>query len=313
MSVVMSVFGKSRPNGALGTHSRYRFWSATLLNAGLGIGTTLALPHAEAQSEQPKVTATPTGPGRANIMSQPKATYRPVSFANLPTWNEDDHLAALKAFQTSCMRLARSAAETKPPVSRVASPEALQRVCKAARDLPAKLDKAAARAFFEREFVPNEVVHEGPAGMVTGYYEPVLDGSRTPDKRFTVPIHKRPTDLVNLVDETERGARDGSPTHARATENGNVPYATRAEIEQGALSGKGLELVYLVDPVEKFFMQIQGSGRIRLPDGSMIRLAYAGKNGHPYTSVGRYLIDQNIIGADRMTLDALGDWLRADR
>ena len=91
-----------------------------------------------------------------------------------------------------------------------------------------------------------------------------------------------------------------------------MPYYTRTEIEDGALAGQDLELVWLADPVDTFFLQIQGSGRIRLPDGSFIRLAYDGKNGHPYTSIGRYLIDHGVIGADRMSLAALAPGFKAD-
>jgi membrane-bound lytic murein transglycosylase A len=114
------------------------------------------------------------------------------------------------------------------------------------------------------------------------------------------------------VAESERGALAHGLTHARKTLTGTEPYATRADIEEGALADKGLELLWLADPVDTFFMHIQGSGRIRLPDGSMVRVTYDGKNGHPYTSIGRYLIDAGLFPADRMSLDALKEWLKRD-
>jgi membrane-bound lytic murein transglycosylase A len=118
---------------------------------------------------------------------------------------------------------------------------------------------------------------------------------------------------VNVVDDTRRGAlKAGALTHVRKTEGGAEPYFTRAEIESGALKGKGLELLYLTDSVEIFFMQIQGSGRINLTDGTTVRVHYDGKNGHPYSSIGRYLIDKAIVAADRMSMSALATWLRAD-
>jgi membrane-bound lytic murein transglycosylase A len=237
-------------------------------------------------------------------------TYEPVSFAALPGWDIENPAGAISAFRLSCRRIVRPERKSRVTLPPETTLEALERTCKAAEALPASISASDARRFFEREFVPYAVKHNGPEGLVTGYYEPVLEGSRSADSQYRFPVHRRPADLINLVDETERGAKNGALTHARLTPSGTVPYATRADIEAGALAGRGLEIAYLADPVDKFFMQIQGSGQIRLPDGTTIRLAYDGKNGHPYTSVGRYLIDQNVIGADRMSLDALGAWLR---
>jgi membrane-bound lytic murein transglycosylase A len=141
----------------------------------------------------------------------------------------------------------------------------------------------------------------------------VLQGSRTPDGPYQTPIYKRPPDLVNVVDDTRRGAlKAGELTHVRKTESGTAPYFTRAEIDGGALKDKGLELLYFSDPVEVFFMQIQGSGRVKLTDGSTVRVHYDGKNGHPYSSIGRYLIEKAILRADRMSMAALAQWLRAE-
>jgi membrane-bound lytic murein transglycosylase A len=103
-----------------------------------------------------------------------------------------------------------------------------------------------------------------------------------------------------------------SLTHGRKTEAGVEPFATRAAIEQGALKGKGLELMYLSDPVEVFFLQIQGSGRVKLPDGSVVRVHYDGKNGHPYSSIGRYLMEKGLLAADKVSMGALKQWLKAD-
>jgi membrane-bound lytic murein transglycosylase A len=171
---------------------------------------------------------------------------------------------------------------------------------------------AAAKTFFEAAFVPHRVVHRGAEGLLTGYYEPVLAGSRARSKEFCFPVYRRPADLVNLVGEAERGALADGLTHARKTAQGIEPYATRADIENGALEGQGLELIWLADPVDTFFMHIQGSGRIRFPGGETIRITYDGKNGHPYTSVGRYLIDAGLFAANDMSLDALKVWLAAD-
>jgi membrane-bound lytic murein transglycosylase A len=229
------------------------------------------------------------------------ATFTAVTYADMPGWQRDDHAQAFQAFVRSCARVATAAG----------SP--LLAACQAASRLDAAtITPAAARAFFEAQLVPHRVVHAGATGLLTGYYEPEIDGARAASPQFKVPVYRRPADLVNLVDESMRGAKSANLTHGRKTAAGVVPYATRAQIEAGALAGQGLELVYLADPVDVFFMQVQGSGRIRLPDGSKIRVHYDGKNGHPYTSVGKYLIDSGVLTADKMSLDALGTWLRAD-
>jgi membrane-bound lytic murein transglycosylase A len=238
-------------------------------------------------------------------------SYKPLAFAQVPGWEEDDHAAAFKAFVKSCDRVLasareRAAGDKAPPSARLAG------VCGVAARATGSVSKAAAKVFFETFFTPHAVSHGGPEGLLTGYYEPVLQGSRTPQGAFQTPIYKRPPDLVNLVDETQRGTVGQSLTHARKTDKGVEPYATRAEIEQGALKGRKLELLYLADPVEAFFMHIQGSGRVKLTDGTTIRVHYDGKNGHPYSSIGRYLIDKGLLAADRVSMGALKRWLKIE-
>jgi membrane-bound lytic murein transglycosylase A len=237
--------------------------------------------------------------------------FQAIDFASIPGWADDDHLAALQAFQQSCARVGRPVVGDNPAAEVGASPRELLVACEAAYRASAS-SAHDARRFFETQFTPHIVKHDGAAGLLTGYYEPILQGSLTPTDQFRWPIYRRPPDLVNLVAESQRGAVGAALTHGRQTSTGVVPYATRTEIEQGALSGQALELAYLADPVSLFFMQIQGSGRIVLPDGTSMRVSYDGKNGYPYTSIGRYLIDRGEFSADQMTLGALGDWLRKD-
>jgi membrane-bound lytic murein transglycosylase A len=247
----------------------------------------------------------------AEKAGRPAIRYEPVAFKDLPGWETDEHDKAYRAFLQSCAKLITMVRSPPKDVRYKPDPRLVQ-LCTTAEMLAGKPSAYEARLFFERHFVPHRVVHGGPKGLLTGYYEPVLTGSRVADARFKTPVYKRPPDLVNLIDESQRGALDGKLTHARQTEKGLVPYATRAEIEQGLLVGQGLELIYLEDPVELFFMQIQGSGRIKLTDGSMIRIGYDGKNGHPYTSIGRVLIEQGEIPVERMSLKALATWLKAN-
>lgn len=245
-------------------------------------------------------------------MKPGEVEFKPVTFAELPGWGDDDHLAALRAFARSCERVIASVRSGGAGGRTPASP-AMLAACDEAMALASKrVTTVKARKFLEETFVPHRVVHAGGEGLMTGYYEPLLEGSRTREGRFQHPIYRRPPDLVNLVEESLRGARGTELTHARKTEKGIEPFATRAEIDAGALDGKGLELIYLADPVDNFFLQVQGSGHIRLTDGTYVRVGYDGKNGHPYSSIGRHLIDSGLFPADRMSLQALGDWLRKD-
>lgn len=221
-------------------------------------------------------------------MIQADASFEPVPFSDLPGWEEDDHAAGLSAFL-------RSGVENFS--------EAQAALCGGA---------AGARRYFETWFTPHRVIHGVGEGLLTGYYEPVLAGSRVRTGPFQTPVHARPPDLVNLVAESMRGAAGAGLTHARKDGEHIVPYATREEIECGALDGLGLEILYLADPVDAFFMHVQGSGLIELTDGTRVRLTYDGKNGHPYTSIGRVLIETGAFRADELTMDVLGKWLRAD-
>lgn len=237
-------------------------------------------------------------------------TLDPVAFASLAGWESDDHLAAFKTFLKSCGRLHKAAASASA-AGKTPLPSDLLAACREAAELKS-VTRASAKAFFERRFHPHRVVHTGPPGLLTGYYEPLIEGSRTETPKFKVPIYRRPPDLVNVVEESQRGAKANALTHVRMTAKGSEPYPTREEIERGALGGKGLELVWLEDPVEAFFLHVQGSGRIELPDGTKIRITYDGKNGHPYTSVGRALIDAGVMTASEVSLPSLRKWLRAD-
>jgi membrane-bound lytic murein transglycosylase A len=261
--------------------------------------------------------ARPAKPAKTAIAEKGVAPwYRPVKFADVPGWVNDDHLAAFKTFLKSCERVVASSREREPGDAKGPRPPptGLVAVCRQALSAASEtVDKERARAFFEANFTANAVLKKGPVGMLTGYYEPLLEGSRVQEGRYQTPIYKRPPDLVNVVDDTRRGVlKAGALTHVRKTETGTEPYFTRAQIETGALKGKDLELLYFADPVEVFFMHIQGSGRVRLTDGSTVRVHYDGKNGHPYSSIGRYLTEKSILAADRISMTALQAWLRAD-
>jgi membrane-bound lytic murein transglycosylase A len=218
----------------------------------------------------------------------------PLAFDAIEGWQEDELAAAFRAYLKSCRKLPRHDAAYAAAIA-----------------LGDDADGETARAFFERYFVPH-AVEGGTPGFVTGYYEPEVRGARAPHGRFTVPVYGLPDDLVVLAADTARAQYNHWITAMRDTEDGAVPYYTRAEIWAGALQGRALELLYLDDPVELFYMQVQGSGLVHLDDGSNVRLTYAGKNGHPYTSIGRVLIERGDMTPDDIDMDKVKAWLRAD-
>ncbi len=272
-----------------------------LAGAALVMGAFAGLSSGEA-NQLTKRTDSPVKSVRS-----PSAPYQSVTYADLPSWADDDHLAAFKAFLKSCERVVAGARD------KTASSNLAVVCAEAVKSGPAVKTKETARAFFERNFTPNAVVNKNRPGMVTGYYEPLLHGSRKQQGPYQTPIYRRPDDLVTVVPETHRGAvKRGTLTHGRKTETGTEPYFTRAEIDKGALKGKGLELLYFKDPIDVFFMQIQGSGRVKLTDGTTIRVQYDGKNGYPYASISQYLIEKALLAANRVSMVALIDWLKAD-
>jgi membrane-bound lytic murein transglycosylase A len=228
-----------------------------------------------------------------------------IAYSDLPGWALDDQLAAFTTFVRSAIRLLER--------DQLAANSAWRGVFEAAiAGAGGIADRTTARAFFEARLRPHAVGHAGPTGLLTGYYEPELLGSLEPTSVFTVPLYRRPADLENVVAESERGVKGIGLTHVRRTVQGVEPFATRQEIELGALGGQGLELLYLADPVEAFFLHVQGSGVICLPDGRRLRVTYDGKNGHPYTSVGRTMIEDGHFTADQLSLPVMGEWLRSD-
>jgi membrane-bound lytic murein transglycosylase A len=230
-----------------------------------------------------------------------EAELRPVRFADLAGWDDDDHGAALQAFRRGADVLA-----AHPPRRRGLGidPATLSAAIRDAA-APAIGD---ARVFFEDCFTVNEVQPRLGSAFFTGYYEPIVEGSRVATDRFTVPLYRTPDDLV----EVEPGLHPGlDPTYRYARNAGNrfEPYADRAAIEDGLLKGRGLEIAWLADHVDAFFIHVQGAARIRLPDGNTMRVVYAAKSGHPYTPIGRVLIEMGEIDPGVVTMASIRNWL----
>ncbi|WP_239031875.1 murein transglycosylase A [Paroceanicella profunda] len=199
-----------------------------------------------------------------------------IRFGDLKGWTHDDHAAGLATFLISCDRLRPVPPETA---------EDWAAVCAEARQVA----PADARAFFERAFRPI-VSGSRPESLFTGYFEPELEGARARSEVFAWPVYSRPDDLPK-----------------------GEPWFTREEIDGGALEGRGLEIVWLRDPVAAFFLHVQGSGRVRLRDGTTIRLGYAGRNNHPYRSIGRYLRDSGLMKRGNISAEGIATWVNADR
>jgi len=232
-----------------------------------------------------------------------------VRFADLSGFSDDDALAACRAFQRSAAALAEGLAPTRPAVAPSRRLMALAREALRAE----VADNEAARRFFERGFRPWRVRAEGAnrAGFLTGYYEPRLRGSLTPSPEFSAPVLARPDDLVTFAAGEAPSSFEPGVSGAQRLPGGALrPYPERAAIEAAA-AGQRKAILWLRDPVELFMAQVQGSARVDLPDGRSVRLAYDGRNGQPYTSIGRLLIEAGEIAVADMSLDRLKAWLRA--
>lgn len=232
----------------------------------------------------------------------PRPVEKPLQTADwseLPGWLDDDPTSAFAAFLATCRSLERQA--TWRPV------------CNSAR---AVTDKSipALRAWFEAQFKPWALVNPDGSrrGLVTGYYEPILKGSRKESDEFRYPVFGPPDDLI-IVDLTElypelrhlrlRGRIEGRKL---------VPYYSRAEWVPEELKRAGAALLWVDDPIDFFFMQIQGSGQVQLADGTRVRLNYADQNGHPYRSIGRWLIERGEVKVEQASMQGIKAWARAN-
>ena len=232
----------------------------------------------------------------------------PIAFDDLPGFADDDHLAAFLAYRRCAIALNDGLAATRP--AQPASAEMLDIARVAVRE--AIDDRQSARQFFERWFRPFLVDHgNGVApGFVTGYYEPVIAGSLVRTSEFASPVLGRPADLVTFAQGESREGFAGLTAAQRMANGALRPYPERAAIE--ATESQRQPILWLRDRVEVFLSQVQGSASVDLVDGERVRLAYDGRNGHPYTSIGRTLIETGEIAESEMSLECLKQWLRAN-
>jgi membrane-bound lytic murein transglycosylase A len=278
--------------------------SGTVLVAACGV-----LPELPAPGKAPAPIPAPTPP-RAESPSKPPAAPAPkpeaaesaaapaltaVTWDQVAGWDGDDPRAAWDAFVTSCNALRQKSAWTE--------------VCRRAEEL--KLNDSA-RSFFETNFTPYQVsdADGNDRGLVTGYYEPLLNGSRKASARYRYPLYAVPDDLlvVDLADVYPE--LKGMRLRGRLQGRRVVPYYNRAQIDSNEAPLKGRELLWVDDPIELFFLQIQGSGRVRLDTGELIPVGYGEQNGYPYRSIGRLLVDRGDLPLEKASMQGIKIWAR---
>jgi len=224
---------------------------------------------------------------------------RPVAFNAVPGWDRDDVREAWPAFLTSCEVMVKRAAWKEP--------------CSVARTVDAN-NAGAIRKFFEAFFVPHQVFNPDGTdnGLITGYYEPLLNGARKRGGPYQTPLHRAPDDLLTIDLGSVYPELKNMRLRGKVVGNKVVPYPARAELTQSpAMSGN--ELVWVDNPIDAFFLQVQGSGRVQFADTKeVVRVAYADQNGHPYRSIGRYLVDKGELTMDQASAQGIKAWLAAN-
>lgn len=241
----------------------------------------------------------PTTPTTAQPPAKP---MKEAHWGDLPGWAEDDLTAAWPAFLQSCRGMA-------------SKPQWLlwRAACEEAKGLAVN-DNATLHRFFEARFQPYQLVNPDAttSGTITGYYEPLLHGSRTRTATYGQPVLGVPPDLLTIDLSDVVPELKNMRLRGRLQGNKIVPYYSRADITTREKDFADRVLLWVDDAVELFFLQIQGSGRVKLPDGKLVRIGYADQNGHPYQSVGRVLIDRGELKLEQASMQGIQSWARAN-
>lgn len=234
--------------------------------------------------------------------------WRKLSFKDLKGWQNDDHIAAL-----SCFRMSAKAFAERSFVSRIAvnPSEQLREIASRALQLDiASISRDDARKFFETHFDP--YTYRQKKGFVTAYFEPEVEASREETEEFPYPLYRRPHDLVKLDPDNKPENLDPSLEWAMKNGDDYKEFFDRGQIDSGALQERGLELFWLRSVVEGFYIHIQGSARLLFRDGTSARVSYAGKTGHPYTSIGKLLVKREIMPLENANMVNIRAWLEED-
>jgi len=244
----------------------------------------------------PACPVCPTAVAPATISPPPAApVLQTADWDAVAGWREDDLTLAWEAFQQSCTVLRKASA--------------WQEACGAAAALSGP-SSAMLRGFFEQNFTPYQVTNPdgGNDGLITGYYEPLLSGSRTATKRYRYPLFAAPDDLLTIDLSGVYPELKSMRLRGRLQGNRIVPYFSRAEIDNGVAPLKGKELLWVDDAVDLFFLQIQGSGRVKLENGETVRVGYAEQNGYPYKSIGKALVERGDLPLEKASMQGIKDW-----
>jgi len=280
--------------------------------AALTVASANAAPGVQSKSQLTILPPAIFGPSTAQPepLRLTDAAIEPIEWNALHGWPADDHVAALATFLASCRPLLRTSlreADKRPMYA------ALIEVCRRALAI-GRLTQDQARLFFERNFRPLRITKLGDnAGLLTGYYEPIVDGSRFPTGIFKVPIYRRPPDLVPPPHSAGPGFPNRGQSSRRTNNGALVPYYDRGQILDGALDGQHLEICWIKNQSDALIIQIQGSARVRLEDGAILRVNYDGHNGYPFVSLSRILIERNIIPREEISSERIREWVRANR
>jgi membrane-bound lytic murein transglycosylase A len=247
---------------------------------------------------EPVQSPRPTPPRTIPPASAERVQYQAMDWSLLPGWRSDELVPAWQAFLSSCKSLARRSE--------------WQRVCAEALSIDPS-DGRLQRSFLEGRLQPYQIKKQTATGsedtgLITGYYEPLLDGSLRESSRYSVPLYGVPKDLLTVDIGSLYPELAGKRIRGRVQGNKVVPYFSRSELADGKQL-RGQEVAWVADPLDAFFLQIQGSGRVRLDSGETIRILFADVNGHPYRSIGRYLIDQGELTADSASVPDIRAWM----
>jgi membrane-bound lytic murein transglycosylase A len=263
-----------------------RFFSTLAFMLGLSICAAAA----------PPCICSPAGAAPAPAAAHQR--WQAAAWADLPGWRNDDLAAAWPALRASCRVLGKR--------------QAWRDACAAVEAMPDKPSTNITRQFFEQRFMPWQTVEADGAGhgLVTGYYEPLIHGSREWSPTTPWPIYAPPADMLAIELASVYPELKSLRLRGRLEGNKIVPYWTREELErhQGGLPAQ--ILLWAADPIDLFFLQVQGSGRVELPDGRRVRIGYADQNGHPYQSIGRWLIDRGELTSDKASMEGIRQWVR---
>ena len=277
-----------------------------LLSVSTDAAPGLQRPRAELKVQSALANVSTPGPLPLTL---PDSALEPINWNVLDGWAADDHAAAFATFLASCRPVLRTSPPqgTKRPMYL-----AILQVCRQAL-AGGRLSQEQARLFFERNFRPLRITKLGDsAGLLTGYYEPIVDGSRFPTEIFKVPIYRRPPDLVPPRNSTGPGFPNKGQSLRRTPSGALVPYYDRSEILDGALDGKHLEICWIKSEMDALMIQIQGSARVRLEDGAILRINYDAHNGYPFVPVSRILIQRHIFPRAQTSPEHIRDWMRTN-